>query len=59
MSVCVCEKWSELSTDCVSLFYRLPKINRCNLDSDDKFQSMFLLAKSMGVQYAEVVVRLV
>ncbi|GMP71418.1 hypothetical protein CsSME_00029832 [Camellia sinensis var. sinensis] len=57
-SVSVCEKWSELSTDCVSLFYRLPKINRCNLDSDDELQSMFLLAKSMRVQHAEVVVGL-
>ncbi|XP_028100402.1 uncharacterized protein LOC114299767 [Camellia sinensis] len=55
---CLCEKWDELSTGSISLFYKLPGINKCHLDNEEEFQNMVLLAKSMGVQHVEVVVEL-
>ncbi|CAL5417680.1 unnamed protein product [Camellia sinensis] len=55
---CLCEKWEELSAGSISLFYRLPGINRCDLDNEEKFQNMLLLAKSTGAQHVEVVVEL-
>ena len=47
-----------MSAGSISLFCKLPGINRCDLENDDEFQNMLLLAKSMGVQHVEVVVEL-
>ncbi|CAL5390253.1 unnamed protein product [Camellia sinensis] len=55
---CLCEKWDELSAGSISLFCKLPGINKCHLDNEEEFQNMVLLAKSMGVQHVEVVVEL-
>ena len=55
---CLCEKWDELSAGSISLFCKLPGINRYDLDNEEEFQNMLLLAKSMGVQHVEVVVEL-
>ena len=55
---CLCEKWDELSAGSISLFCKIHGINKCHLDSEEEFQNMVLLAKSMGVQHVEVVVEL-
>ncbi|XP_028059405.1 uncharacterized protein LOC114263107 [Camellia sinensis] len=55
---CLCEKWDELSAGSISLFCKLPGIRKCDLDNEEEFQNMLLLAKSMGVQHVEVVVEL-